>query len=66
MYTNELLEEKYKAQQKIAKEAKKQNMEYSVYIQSEVEKLFAEKGWKIKYAKRKGGFLKPPLDKESR
>ena len=48
MYTNELLEEKYKAQRRLLKQAKIENKDYFEFINDEVQKLFNKKGWKIK------------------
>ncbi len=52
MYTNELLEEKYKAQKELVKKAKREKKEYFEIINSEVKDLFKLKGWKIHYAKK--------------
>ncbi len=51
MYTNELLEEKYKAQSRLLKQAKIENKDYFEFINDEVQKLFNKKGWKIKARK---------------
>ena len=48
MYTNELLEEKYKAQIRLLKQAKIENKDYFEFINDEVQKLFNKKGWKIR------------------
>lgn len=61
MYTNELLEEKYKAQKKLAKQGKKEKIDYLGFIEKEVRELFKKKGWKLKYSKRKGGYSKQTL-----
>ena len=57
MYTNELLEEKYKAQKELSHQAEMGNEEYLKVIEEEVQKLFKRNGWDFKYSKRKGGFL---------
>jgi hypothetical protein len=58
MYTNELLEEKYKTQKKLYVEAKNNQVDYLKYIKSKVKALFDEKSWKLQYSKREGGYLK--------
>jgi ribosomal protein L17 len=58
MYTNEILEEKYKAQKELSFQAERENKDYLELIQDQVHKLFSEKGWQIKFSTRKGGFLK--------
>lgn len=60
MYTNELLEEKYKAQRELAQRAEKENKDYLSLAEEEVKQLFKEKGWKLNYSNRKGGFLSQP------
>lgn len=57
MYTNELLEEKYKAQRELSHQAELQKKEYSKLIEEEVKILFEENGWELKFSKRTGGFL---------
>ena len=52
MYTNELLEEKYKAQRKLLKQAKIENKDYFEFINDKVQKLFDEKGWKMNFSKK--------------
>ena len=59
MYTNELLEEKYKAQKELAHLTITENKDYLKLIEDEVQHLFKNKGWKIKYSNKKGGFIKP-------
>ena len=53
----ELLEEKYRAQRELSFQAEKEKKEYSRIIEEEVENLFQKNGWKLKFSKRKGGFL---------
>ena len=57
MYTNELLEEKYKTQKKLYVNAKDNHMDYINYIESKVKSLFEERSWNLDYSKRKGGYL---------
>ena len=57
MYTDDLLEEKYKAQRQLSKEADKANKDYLEFVEAEVKSLYAKRGWKLKVSKRKGGFL---------
>jgi hypothetical protein len=57
MYTNELLEEKYKAQRELSRQAEVEQKDYLKLIEEEVQKLFKKNGWELKYSKRKGGFL---------
>ena len=59
MYTNDLLEEKYKAQKELFLQAEKQGKEYHQFIREMVQKLFKAKGWTLKYSPRKGGFIDP-------
>ena len=58
MYTNELLEEKYKAQKELSNQAKIEKREYLELIEDEVRKLFSKNKWDLKYSNRKGGFTK--------
>ena len=58
MYTNELLEEKYKAQQLLLKESEAAKIDYFDLIQQEVLELFKQNGWVLTFAERKGGYLK--------
>ncbi|MCK4764071.1 MAG: hypothetical protein KAW12_17865 [Candidatus Aminicenantes bacterium] len=55
--TNELLEEKYKAQKELSYQADSSRKGYLKFVEEEVRKLFKQKGWNLKYSKRKGGFL---------
>ena len=57
MYTNELLEEKYRAQRELSLEAEKVKEKYFKLIEKEVLNLFKKNGWKLRFSKRKGGFL---------
>ena len=57
MYTNDLLEEKYRAQRILSEEADSAQKNYLEYIEAEVKSLYNKKGWKLRYSKRKGGFL---------
>ncbi len=56
MYTNELLEEKYKAQKALSLQARKENKDYLTLIEEEVRELFQKNGWNLKIADRKGGY----------
>ncbi|OQY00954.1 MAG: hypothetical protein B6I26_06735 [Desulfobacteraceae bacterium 4572_130] len=53
MYTNELLEEKYKAQKQLFKKAKIEKKDYFEIVNQEVQDLFKLKGWKIEFNKKK-------------
>ena len=57
MYTNELLEEKFRAQEKLFQRSKKKNRKYLEIIEEEVKKLFGQKGWQAKLSSRTGGYL---------
>lgn len=57
MYTNDLLEEKYRAQRELAQEAEVAGKDYLDLIESEVKDLFRQKGWNLEFSERKGGFL---------
>lgn len=57
MYTNELLEEKYKAQRELSHQAEVEQKDYLKLIEEEVQELFKKNGWELKYSKREGGFL---------
>ena len=57
MITNELLEEKYKAQRILEQESAKQNKDYFELVEEEVRELFECNGWELKISHRKGGFV---------
>jgi hypothetical protein len=57
MYTNELLEEKYKAQKELSKKALTTKEDYFKVVAQEVQDLFKLNGWKIQFDKRKGAYL---------
>lgn len=57
MYTNELLEEKYKAQRELSHLAEIEQKDYLKFIKEEVQELFKKNGWDLRYSKRKGGYL---------
>jgi (p)ppGpp synthase/HD superfamily hydrolase len=57
MYTNQLLEEKYKAQKELSHQAEKEKKDYLKLIEEEVKELFKRNGWNSMLSKRKGGFL---------
>ena len=54
MYTNELLEEKYKAQRELSKQAEKENKDYFDFVNKEVYNLFKQNGRKVCFDKRRG------------
>jgi len=56
MYSNELLEEKYKAQRKLFECAETFQKGYMEYVEEEVVNLYKKKGWKLIYSQRKGGY----------
>lgn len=58
MYTNELLEEKYKAQRELSEKAKTDKKDYFEMIKMEVQDLFHQQGWKLLFDKRIGSFKK--------
>ncbi len=60
MYTNELLEEKYKAQRELANQAEKEGKDYMELVMEEVQKNFIDRGWSLNFSKRKGGFIEKP------
>ncbi|EDN71101.1 hypothetical protein BGP_4039 [Beggiatoa sp. PS] len=57
MYTNALLEEKYKAQRQLSKKAKAEKVDYFEIVNMEVQNLFKHNGWDIQFDKRNGGNL---------
>ncbi len=57
MYSNELLDEKYKAQKELFIQAEKDRKDYFKLIEEEVQELFRRNDWALKYSKRKGGYL---------
>jgi hypothetical protein len=57
MYSNELLDEKDKAQKELFIQAEKEGKEYFKLIEEEVQELFRRNDWDLKYSKRKGGYL---------
>jgi len=61
MYTNELLEEKYKAQLKLSEMSKKQDKNYFNIVEEEVAELFKKMGWTLHFSKRKGEWHPPHL-----
>lgn len=58
MYTNDLLEEKYKAQKQLSEKAEFTKTDYYEIVKKEVKDLYARKGWKMRFEKRSGGYLK--------
>ena len=63
MYTNELLEEKYKAQRLLSKKAMSEKTNYFEIVKQEVEDLYKKNGWEIRFAKRSGGHINIPINK---
>lgn len=59
MYTNELLQEKYKSQKKLSKIAQDTKKDYFDIIEKNVRELFQQKSWNFVFSKRKGGYLNP-------
>ncbi len=57
MYTNELLQEKYKAQNVLSKKARDTKVNYFDIIKENVKKLYQQKNWDLGFSKRKGGYL---------
>ncbi|MBN1684401.1 MAG: hypothetical protein JW855_03070 [Gammaproteobacteria bacterium] len=56
MYTNELLQEKYKAQKELFKIARADQELYFDMIEQSVRELYKEKNWNLVFSKREGGF----------
>jgi hypothetical protein len=48
MYTNELLEEKYKAQRQLAEKAVTEKKDYFEIVNEEVQNLFNRNAWEMK------------------
>ena len=57
MYTNELLQEKYKAQKELSKKAQDTKVNYFDIIEKYVKELYKQKNWNLVFSKRKGGYL---------
>jgi hypothetical protein len=53
MYTNDLLEEKRKAQKRLAEKAARESKEYAQVVE-EVRKLYRARGWRLVFSRRKG------------
>lgn len=64
MYTNDILEEKYKAQKQLSKKAEFTQIDYYEIVKKEVQELYTQKGWKMRFDKRSGGYLKNSARKE--
>jgi hypothetical protein len=56
MYTNELLEEKYKAQRQLFKKAKVEKKDYFEIVTMEIQDLFKYNGWNMQFDKKRGAF----------
>ncbi len=50
MHTNELLEEKYKAQKLLALKAREEKKDYFEMINDEAKALFELNGWEMKFS----------------
>lgn len=59
MYTNELLEEKYKAQLALIQKAQNLSKDYFSVVEEEVHALFKKMGWAFHFSKRKGEWQPP-------
>jgi len=57
MYTNELLEEKYKAQRQLSTEAVISKKGYFEFANKEATDLFKYNGWEIQFDKKSGGHI---------
>lgn len=57
MYTNELLEEKYKAQRQLSKKAQAEKIDYFELVNKEVRELFKQNCWQMEFDKRSGGHI---------
>ena len=66
MYTNEVLEEKYKAQRELYEKAKKLSKDYLYIVEEEVKELFKKMGWTLRFSKRRGEWLVPKSIKENK
>ncbi len=64
MYTNEILEEKYRAQRELSKKAEIKKTNYFEIVKQEVEDLYEKNGWEIKFDKRSGGRINIHLNKK--
>lgn len=58
MYTNELLEQKYKAQRELSEKAKKNDKDYFETTKVEVRELFRKHNWKFTFDNRAGSMNK--------
>ena len=54
MYTNEILEEKYKAQRELTKKAVIEKKDYFEIIKDEVRDLFNKNCWEVRFYNGKG------------
>jgi len=59
MYTNELLEEKYKVQAELFQIAEGVQESYLDLIEKYVKELYKERNWKLVYSKRRRGYEVP-------
>ena len=63
MYTNDLLEEKYKAPRQLSKRAEIEETNYFEIVKQEVENLYKKNGWEMLFDKKSGGHINIPLNK---
>lgn len=66
MYTNELLEEKYKAQRQLSRKAEIEKKDYFEVIENEVQELFIQNGWKMQFDEKKGGHINNSFTNKNR
>ena len=57
MYTNELLQEKYKVQKELSKKAQDSKENYFDVIEKDVKEFYRQKHWNLVFSKREGGYL---------
>ena len=57
MYKNELLQEKYIAQNELSKKARETKANYFDIIEKDVKELYRQKNWNLAFSKRKGSYL---------
>ena len=57
MYSNDLLDEKYKTQKRLYHEANNNHEDYFDFVEKKVKTLFREKLWNLSFSKRKGGYI---------
>jgi len=65
MYTNELLEEKYRAQKELCASSQDDQKSYIDLIEHYAQELYKEKNWNLTFSKRKGGYEEPAFLKKA-